>query len=261
MSQNEGVPVEVHDLSVSYQHRPVIWNIDCNFEAGKVTAIVGPNGAGKSTLLKSILGLLPLSSGYVKIFGGDLDSKRGLVSYVPQREEIDWDFPITVKDVVLMSRYGRLPFYRRLSKHDLQVVESSLEQVGMSDFSSRQIGELSGGQQQRVFMARALASEASIFLLDEPFSGVDAKTEKTLLEVFRQLSAQGKTVICVHHDLNTVKKFFDSVLLLNVRVVAFGATEEVLTEELIEKTYGGKLGALAAVHEKLRTEEFVKRES
>ena len=166
---------------------------------------------------------------------------------MPQREEVDWDFPITVEDLVMMSRYGRLPFYKRLGTKDKQAVDSALEQVGMSEFKKRQIGALSGGQQQRVFLARALAGDATVFLLDEPFSGVDAKTEETMLQVFKDLAAAGRTIVCVHHDLNTVKKYFDSVLLLNVRLVAFGPTEKVLTPELIEKTYGGRLGVLTCL--------------
>jgi len=252
-------PIEVHDLSVSYQHRPVLWGIDCEFSPGKLTAVVGPNGAGKSTLLKGILGLVPLSSGFVKIFGQRLEQKKGLLTYVPQREEIDWDFPITVKDVVQMSHYGRLPFYKRLSRQDHEAVEAALEKADISALSDRQIGALSGGQQQRVFLARAIASDASIFLMDEPFSGVDVKTENSMLTVLKDLAASGRTIVCVHHDLNTVRKHFDEALLLNVRKVAFGPVAESLSHELVEKTYAARLGALTELGEALRSEEFVRR--
>ena len=189
-------PIEVHDLTVSYQHKPVLWAIDAEFPEAQVCSIVGPNGAGKSTLMKAILGLLPLSSGYVKIYGKGVQEKRSLIAYVPQREEVDWDFPINVFDVVLMGRYGHLPFYKRVRKLDREIAANALEQVGMQDFAKRQISQLSGGQQQRVFIARALAQQASIYLLDEPFAGVDAATEKAILHLFSELKKDGKTIIC-----------------------------------------------------------------
>lgn len=254
-------PIEVHDLSVSYQHNPVLWGIDCEFSAGKLTAIVGPNGAGKSTLLKGIVGLVPLSSGFVKIFGKALEPKKGLITYVPQREEIDWDFPITVKDVVQMSRYGRLPFYKRLRKKDHEAVEAALEKADIASLHDRQISALSGGQQQRVFLARAIASDASIFLMDEPFAGVDEKTEASMIQVLKDLAASGRTIVCVHHDLNTVRQYFDEALLLNVRKVSFGPVEQSLSPDLVEKTYSARLGALSQLGQALRDKEFVRRET
>lgn len=251
--------LEVHDLTVSYSHRPVLWDIDFSVPAGKLVAVVGPNGAGKSTLIKSIMGLLPLSSGYVRIFGESLQRRRGIVSYVPQREEVDWDFPINVFDVVMMGRYGRLPFYRRPSDLDYQVAENSLKQVGMEQYSNRQISQLSGGQQQRVFIARALAQEAELYLMDEPFAGVDAATESALSALFCSLRDSGKTIVCVHHDLNTVAEFFDYVLLINVRLVAYGKAGEVLNAENLNATYGGRLGLLADVVEKLKSTEWKSR--
>ena len=253
-------PIEVHDLTVSYHYKPVLWDIDCVFLEGQTTAIVGPNGAGKSTLMKAILGLLPLASGYVKVYGESIEEKRSLVAYVPQRGEVDWDFPINVFDVVLMGRYGRLPFYRRVRSEDREVTEEALEQVGMSKYRDRQISQLSGGQQQRVFIARALAQKASIYLMDEPFAGVDAAPENAILALFDQLTAEGKTVICVHHDLHTVADYFQNTMLLNLRLVAMGPTARVFTNENLDKTYGGRLGLLTDITERLRKSELGARE-
>lgn len=255
MNQNPA-PIEVHDLTVSYNHKPVLWGIDFEVPEAQVISVVGPNGAGKSTLLKAIMGLLPVSSGYVKIYGDDLKKKRSILAYVPQREEVDWDFPINVLDVVLMGRYGRVPFFRRIRPLDREVAMESLKLVGMQDFAKRQISQLSGGQQQRVFIARALAQEARIYLMDEPFAGVDAATEKSIIELFENLQKQGKTVMCVHHDLNTVIEYFDWTILINLRLVACGPTEKVFTAENLNVTYGGRLGLLAEITEKLRQSEW-----
>ena len=257
--KNDTTPIEVHDLTVSYNHRPVLWGVDFEIPEGKIISIVGPNGAGKSTLLKAIMGLLPLSTGYVRIYGEPLSKKRSIVAYVPQREEVDWDFPINVLDVVLMGRYGRLSFFKRTRPEDKEIAHSALKQVGMQDYANRQISQLSGGQQQRVFIARALAQQATIYLMDEPFAGVDAATEKTIIELFEQLKAQGKTVICVHHDLHTVIEYFDWTLLINLRLIACGPTEAVFTAENLNTTYGGRLGLLAEVAEKLRQAEWKRR--
>lgn len=256
MTQSNHPPIEVHDLTVSYQHRPVLWGIDCAFVEGESCAVVGPNGAGKSTLLKSMLGLLPYASGYVHIYGQPVKEKLSLVAYVPQRGEVDWDFPITVFDVVLMGRYGRLPFYKRLSATDKEIAEQSLIEVGMIEYRNRQISQLSGGQQQRVFIARALAQQASIYLLDEPFAGVDAATEEALVVLFKKLQSQKKTIISVHHDLYTVADYFTWTLLLNLRLVAFGPTKEVFTAENLNAAYGGRLGLLGEVAEKLKQHEW-----
>ncbi len=251
--------IEVHDLTVSYQHKPVLWAIDFSIPEGKIVSVVGPNGAGKSTLLKAVMGLLPRASGYVKIYGEDLEKKRSLIAYVPQREEVDWDFPIHVYDVVLMGRYGRRAFYHRPTKEDHLVTSEALEQVGMAEFSKRQISQLSGGQQQRVFLARALAQQATVYLMDEPFAGVDAATEKAIVEVFEKLRAAGKTIVCVHHDIQTVVEYFDWTILINLRLIAAGPTATVFTAENLNRTYGGRLGLLTEITEKLRKEEWKER--
>jgi manganese/zinc/iron transport system ATP- binding protein len=257
-SVSEIPPIEVHNLTVSYKHAPVLWNIDFKVRSGVGTAIVGPNGAGKSTLLKTILGLIKPTKGYIKIFGEELKSKKMLLAYVPQRNEIDWDFPITVFEVVLMGRFGRFSLLRRPGRVDKEIAKDSLEKVGMSAFASRQISQLSGGQQQRVFIARALAQQASIYLLDEPFAGVDAVTEETLAALFDKLKKEGKTLISVHHDLNTVHEYFEDLLLVNLRLVAAGSVHEVFTQDNLNKTYGGRLGLLTEIAEKLRTQEAAK---
>ncbi len=260
MSQ-ETPAIEVHDLTVTYQHKAVLWDIDFIVPEGRIVSVVGPNGAGKSTLLKAVIGLLPYASGTVKIYGEPVEKKRSIIAYVPQREEVDWDFPINVFDVVLMGRYGRLPFYQRPQAEDREIARRSLEQVGMLDFASRQISQLSGGQQQRVFLARALAQQSTVYLMDEPFAGVDAATERAIVKLFEELKAQGKTVICVHHDIHTVIEYFDWTLLLNLRLIAAGPTEQVFTAENLNKTYGGRLGLLTEVTEKLRKSEWRSRGS
>jgi manganese/zinc/iron transport system ATP- binding protein len=256
---NSAAAIEIHDLTVHYQHRPVLWGIDCVIPEGERAVIVGPNGAGKSTLLKTILGLVPSASGYVSIFGAPVKERRALIAYVPQRSEIDWDFPIQVFDVVLMGREAKLPFYRRPSAHDRERALNALEQVGMQDLRGRQIGQLSGGQQQRVFIARALAQDATLYLLDEPFAGVDAATERIVADLFVTLQKQGKTIVAVHHDLQTVADYFSWCLLLNVRLVAAGLVKDCFTPEQIQKTYGSRLGVLTEMGERLRTQEWRER--
>lgn len=256
---NTNIALEVHDLTVAYQHRPVLWDIDFKIPEGASVAIVGPNGAGKSTLLKAIMGLLPLSSGLVKIYEHSIAERRDIIAYVPQREEVEWDFPINVQDVVLMGRSARLPFWRRTSSTDRQLASQALEKVGISHLAQRQISQLSGGQQQRTFIARALAQDAQLYLMDEPFAGVDAATEQTIVEIFKQLQNQHKTVICVHHDLHTVAEYFDYILLLNMRLVAQGPIQTAFTPDNLNKTYGGRLGLLSEVAEKLRTSGWQKR--
>lgn len=244
--------IEVHDLTVAYRHRPVLWGIDFKIPEGVRAAIVGPNGAGKSTLLKAVMGLLPLASGSVRVFGSDRRENQALIAYVPQREEVDWDFPISVSEVVMMGRYGRLPFYQRPRGVDYAAVEKALDNVGISALATRQISELSGGQQQRVFLARALAQEASIYLMDEPFAGIDAATEKAIIALLAELSKAGKTIVAVHHDLNTVPEYFDYSVLINLRLVAAGKVEDVFTAENLSETYGTRLGLLTEVAERLR---------
>lgn len=252
-------PIEVHDLTVTYHHRPVLWDVDLDFPEGKLIGIVGPNGAGKSTLIKAIMGLVPLASGYVRIFGQSLQQVRNAVAYVPQRESVDWDFPTHALDVVLMGRYGQLPLFGRPRKRDREIAMQCLAKVGMADFAHRQISQLSGGQQQRVFLARALAQQTRVYLMDEPFAGVDATTEKAIIALLRDLREQGSTVACVHHDLQTVPEYFDWVLMLNLRCVAFGPVADVFTPGNLQEAYGGRLNVLTDVHEQLRKKEWSAR--
>lgn len=241
------VPLETHDLTVAYEKRPVLYGVDVQVPEGKLIGIVGPNGAGKSTLIKAIMGIVPTTGGWVKVFGKSFAKNAKRVGYVPQRESVDWDFPVNVMDVVLMGRYGRLGLMGRVTKKDREVAEACLDKVGMLPYAKRQISNLSGGQQQRVFLARALAQESDLYLMDEPFVGVDAATEAAIIELLRELKNRGKTILVVHHDLPTAQKYFDMLLLLNMRLVAFGPTEEVFTQELLQKTYGGRLTILSEV--------------
>ncbi len=247
--------LEIHDLTVAYRKKPVLWGIDLAVEPGCLVGIVGPNGAGKSTLIKACMGLLPLSSGWVQVFGKPIRENIRRVGYVPQREDIDWDFPVTVRDVVLMGRYGHLGLFRRPGKRDHELAGECLDHVGMANFSARQISHLSGGQQQRVFLARALAQESDLYFMDEPFSGVDAATESGIIKLLRELRDAGKTVFVVHHDLSTADDYFDKLVLLNQRLVAFGDTREIFTTELIQKTYGGRLTIMSDVAEALDRDE------
>lgn len=244
--------IEVHDLTVAYHRKPVLWDVDVAIPSGKLVAIVGPNGAGKSTLLKAILGLVPLTSGRIDIFDRPLREARSLVGYVPQRESVDWDFPIDAKGVVLMGRFGRMGWLRRASTQDKDAAMNALKSVGMQDFADRQIGQLSGGQQQRVFLARALAQDTPLYLMDEPFAGVDAATEEAILHVLRSMQAAGRTVVAVHHDLQTVNAYFDHVIMLNMRLVAAGPVTEVFTHSNIQKTYGARLTVLEDAAEAVR---------
>ncbi len=253
--------VEVHDLTVSYDRKPVLWDIDLTLPKGSLIGIIGPNGAGKSTLIKAIMGLLPASSGYANIFSKPLSEIRSRVSYVPQRESVDWDFPASVLDVVLMGRYGKRGLFGRLRKADKDAAEEALEKVNMQAYRNRQISQLSGGQQQRVFLARALAQNANLYLMDEPFAGVDMATEAAIIELLRGMKQNGKTVAVVHHDLQSAPSYFDWIVLLNMRLVASGPTKQVLTQELLQETYGGKLDLLSRVGDLLRNQEFPTRET
>ena len=245
-------PLEIHDLTVSYHNKPVLWGIDLVVPPGKLIGIIGPNGAGKSTLIKAAMGLLPVNSGWVKVFGEPVKKNLTRVGYVPQRESVDWDFPVSVMDVVLMGRYGRLGLIKRPSKLDRDVARECLDKVKMLPYANRQISNLSGGQQQRVFLARALAQESDLYFMDEPFAGVDAATEAAIVELLHELKARGKTLMIVHHDLPTARSYFDMLLLLNMRVVAFGPTNEVFTHDLLQSTYGGRLTILSEVAEAVR---------
>ncbi len=233
--------LETRRLTVSYGSRPVLWDVDATFPPGSLAAIVGPNGAGKSTLLRAALGLVPADAGQTLVDGRPARTARDRVAYVPQREAVDWDFPITVREVVEMGRYRRVGWIRRVPRTDRVAIDDCLARVGMAPYARRQIGQLSGGQRQRVFVARALAQEARLLLLDEPFSGIDARTEAALLELFRELCDAGSTIVVVHHDLETVASVFDWALLLNVRAIACGPAREALAPERVRSAYGASL--------------------
>jgi len=243
MEQPE-LAIDVRDLTVAYREKPVLWDIDLGVPSGTLMAIVGPNGAGKTTMIKAILGLVRRAAGEVLIYGKPYARQRDLVAYVPQRGSVDWDFPTNVLDVATMGSYGRLGWIRRPGHAERTAAMDALRKVGMEDYADRQINQLSGGQQQRVFLARALVQDAQIYFMDEPFQGVDAVTERAIIALLRQLKEDGRTVIVVHHDLQTVPEYFDSVLLLNIRRIASGPVDEVFTEENLRLTYGGRVGFL-----------------
>ncbi len=228
---------KVEDLSVAYDKKPVLWDIDLKIPKGILLGIVGPNGAGKSTLVKAALNLIKPLSGSILFFDQPYKKVVKNIGYVPQKGSVDWDFPTTVYDVVLMGRYGHIGWIKRPSKKDKEATIQALDKVGMLEYKNHQISELSGGQQQRVFLARALIQDADIYFMDEPFQGVDVKTEKAIVKLLKELKALGKTVIVVHHDLHTVKAYFDWLTLLNIKVVAHGTVDEVYTPENIKKTY------------------------
>jgi manganese/zinc/iron transport system ATP- binding protein len=241
---NTAAPLAVQGLSVAYQKKPVLRNVSFEVKEGELIGVIGPNGAGKSTLMKAALGLIPSLAGEVLVYGKPYKQQRKLIGYVPQRESVDWDFPTNALDVVLMGRYGHLGWFRRPGAKDKAIALECLSKVGMADYAGRQISQLSGGQQQRVFLARALAQDAKLYFMDEPFAGVDAATEKAIITLLQELKLQGKTVIVVHHDLATVQDYFDSVLLLNVELQAYGPTAETFTQEQLQRTYGGRLAFL-----------------
>ncbi len=238
--------IEVRDLTVAYREKPVLWDIDWTVPEGDLVAIAGPNGAGKTTLLKAIMDLLEPSAGQVRVLGQPYRDVQKEVGYVPQRGSVDWDFPTNVLDVVLMGLYGRLGWFRRPGQKEREEARAALRKVGIEDLANRQISELSGGQQQRTFLARALVQDATIYLMDEPFQGVDATTERAIIDLLRQLQREGKTVVVVHHDLQTLPEYFSSVLLLNVRRIAAGPVEEAFTDENLRRTYGGRISFIGA---------------
>jgi manganese/zinc/iron transport system ATP- binding protein len=247
MTTNNTAALIIDDLTVAYNSKPAIWDVDLTVPEGALMAIVGPNGAGKSTLIKAALKLVRRSAGTVRFFGQPYEKARRFVGYVPQRGSVDWDFPTSALDVTMMGLYGRLGWFRRPGKQERTLALQALEQVGMADFADRQISQLSGGQQQRVFLARALVQEARIYFLDEPFAAVDAVTERAIVTILQALRDQGKTVVVVHHDLQTVPDYFDWVTLLNVEVVASGPTAETFTPENLRRTYGGRISYLEGV--------------
>ena len=238
---NQNFALEVTDLTVAYHEKPVLWDIDLFVPEGTLMAIVGPNGAGKTTLIKAILGLIDPAAGNVSIYGKAYEEQRHLVGYVPQRGSVDWDFPTSVLDVVMMGRYGNLGWFKRPGRREKDLALEALDKVGMAELAGRQISQLSGGQQQRTFLARALVQDAQLYFMDEPFQGVDATTERAIIILLQDLRARGKTVIAVHHDLQTVPEYFDWVTLLNVRRIASGPVAETFTEENLRLAYGGRV--------------------
>lgn len=238
------IALVIDDLTVAYNSKPALWDVDLQIPEGVLSAIVGPNGAGKSTLIKAALKLIPRSAGTVRFYDLPYEKARSFVGYVPQRGSVDWDFPTSVIDVVTMGLYGKLGWFRRPGRKEHELAMHALEQVGLQDFANRQISQLSGGQQQRTFLARALVQDAQIYFMDEPFAAVDAVTERAIIAIMRELRARGKTVLVVHHDLQTVEEYFDWVTLLNVEVVASGPVETTFTADKLRKTYGGRVSYL-----------------
>lgn len=238
MNKGKNPILQVSQLSVNYDKTPVLWDVNCSIPAGQLVGIIGPNGSGKTTFIKTILGLVSPISGKIHFDGKPLKSVRKQIAYVPQRESVDWDFPITARDLVLMGRYGRLGLFRWPRQADRAAADYYLETVGMASYADRQISQLSGGQQQRVFIARALCQEADIYLMDEPFSGIDVASEAAIVKVLKNLKDNGKTVFVVHHDLNTVERYFDWLIILNMRLIASGKTEDVFTPEHLNAAYG-----------------------
>lgn len=246
------VPLSIYDLTVAYHRKPVLWDVGLEIPPGKLVGVVGPNGAGKSTLLKAVMDLVPKASGRIQVFGKPYKKNRRRVGYVPQRESVDWDFPVNALDVVTMGLYGKIGWFRPATRQHRARALEALDRVGIADLAQRQISQLSGGQQQRTFLARALVQEADLYLMDEPFAAVDAATERAIVQILQDLQRSGKTTLVIHHDLQSVPDYFDHVVLLNMRVVADGPTEEVFTKENLQKTYGGKLTLLDEAAEAMR---------
>jgi manganese/zinc/iron transport system ATP- binding protein len=246
------IAIRIADLTVAYQRKPVLWEINLSIPQGALVGLVGPNGAGKSTLIKSIMDMVPRISGTIEIQGEPLSKQRQNIAYVPQRESVDWDFPATVVDVVTMGLYREIGWFRTVRKEHRKRAIAALEQVGIAELADRQISQLSGGQQQRTFLARALVQTAHVFLMDEPFAAVDAATEQSIIGVLRDQQVAGKTILVVHHDLHTVPEYFDHLILLNVRAVAWGTMQSTFTPENLRRTYGGRLTLLDEVSEAMR---------
>ncbi|MEM1135275.1 MAG: metal ABC transporter ATP-binding protein [Bacteroidota bacterium] len=249
---SENPVIELHNLTVTYENKPAVWNIDYTLPAGNLIGIIGPNGSGKTTMIKAIMGLVKPGSGYVKLFGKKIEDVRDKVAYVSQRSSVDWDFPINVYDAVLMGRYNRKNLFQKNTKKDHEITREAIKKVQLEGYHKRQIAQLSGGQQQRVFIARALAQEADLYLLDEPFAGVDAATESAIIKLLKEMKANGKTILVVHHDLQTAGKYFDWLVMMNTRLIASGKTTDVFQQEILEQTYGGRLQILTQVADLLK---------
>ncbi|HAD58288.1 MAG TPA: manganese ABC transporter ATP-binding protein [Planctomycetaceae bacterium] len=255
MTNSAPSPLSVSDLTVAYHRKPVVWDIGFDIPQGSLVGIVGPNGAGKSTLLKAVMDLIPRASGRIEVFGLPWKQARHRVGYVPQRESVDWDFPVDALDVVTMGLYRELGWFRPVRRKHRDRAMEALDRVGIADLAGRQISQLSGGQQQRTFLARALVQDADLYLMDEPFAAVDASTERAIVEILRELQRTGRTAAVIHHDLQTVPEYFDYVVLLNMRIVAHGPVAEAFTTENLQKTYGGRLTLLDEVSEAMRRRE------
>lgn len=249
---NHAPYIQVADLTVAYQRKPVLWEISLEIPKGALVGLVGPNGAGKSTLLKAMLNMVSQVSGEISLEGASIFDQREKIAYVPQRESVDWDFPASVLDVVTMGLYRKIGWFMPVRKQHKQLALQALEQVGIADLANRQISQLSGGQQQRTFLARALVQNADLYLMDEPFAAVDAATEQSIVSVLRSMQSNGKTMLVVHHDLHTVPEYFDYLILLNVHAVAFGPMQSTFTPDNLRKTYGGRLTLLDEVTEAIR---------
>ncbi len=245
-------PLNVRDVTVAYHRKPVLWNVSLSIPSGSLVGLVGPNGAGKSTLLKTVIDMVPRISGEVRVLGQTYRQSRSKVAYVPQRESVDWDFPATALDVVVMGTYGQLGWFQRAGKKQREQALEALRKMEIEHLADRQISQLSGGQQQRAFLARALVQHADLYLMDEPFAAVDAATERAIVGMMQALKGEKKAIVVVHHDLHTVPEYFDHVILLNTRLVGCGPTAEVFTEVNLRKTYGGKLTLLEEVGEAMR---------
>lgn len=248
-------PLSIYDLTVAYHRKPVLWDISIDFPPGQLIGVVGPNGAGKSTLIKAVMDLVPRASGEIRVYDKPYRKNRHRVGYVPQRESVDWDFPANALDVVTMGLYGQIGWCLPVRRKHRQLAAEALRRVGLEDFAHRQISQLSGGQQQRTFLARALVQDADLYLMDEPFAAVDAATEQAIIEILKEMKGRGKTVLVIHHDLQTVADYFDYVVLLNMRVVAHGPIETTFTQENLQKTYGGRLTLLEEANEAMRRRE------
>lgn len=246
-TSNSPPAIEVEHLTVSYGSTLALLDVSFAIEPGKLVGVIGPNGSGKSTLIKAILGFVHPDFGEVRLFGEPAEKAKGRVAYVPQRGSVDWDFPVTVREVALMGRYGHVPWWRDLSAEDYRIADEALRMVRMEEYADRQIGQLSGGQQQRVFMARAMAQGAEILLLDEPFAGVDAATERAILDVLERTRSAGRTLVVVHHDLATAAEYFDALILLKQRLFAYGPPEAVLHADLLAEVYEGKIKAFSGL--------------
>ncbi|CAM3848310.1 metal ABC transporter ATP-binding protein [Alkalicoccus chagannorensis] len=237
--------VEVAGLTVTYNGQPALTDVTFQAAAGEMIGIIGPNGAGKSTLMKAMLGMTKANRGTVRMLGSDVNQIRKRIAYVPQRSMIDFDFPVRVKDVVLMGSHPHLAWWKRPGKKEKAQALESLKEVGMEEYASRQIGELSGGQQQRVFLARALQQQGEILFLDEPFAGIDVSSERIIIELLRTLKQAGRTIFVVHHDLSKVEEYFDSILLLNQHLIGYGTKEDVFKPELLGRAYEGSIASVS----------------